>query len=218
MVKLQNSKDLIGLYDDLFETEKWNAVPAGTELVKENECVDNIYILRSGLAKISIEYNKKNVSLGYFVVGDMIGVLGIENCFTFPYSVFTLSDSEVYSVDRCRMEEVIKLVPTVAYNVKEQRARWTTNTINRLKALLFYSPYQRVADWLIDYSRTNCYKSNNVWTKLGTDEMAEYCNLAPFLYKSYISSLVVNKIIRITSKGMIVLDAKRLSEILLEKQ
>ncbi len=217
MVKLRNSKDLIGLYDDLFEAEQWDVLDSGNEIVSENERTEKVFVLRRGLAKVCLKHNNKNVSLGYFVAGDMIGVLNFEKCFNFPYSVITLSKTEVYSVDRCRMEEVIKLVPAVAYNLNEQRARWDSNTINRLKALLFYTPYQRVVDWIIDYNRFDCYKSNNIWTMLRTEDMAEYCNLAPFLYNSYISSLALSKIIRLTNRGIIILDPQRLQSILTEK-
>lgn len=214
MVTLKNSNDVITLYDDLFQAEQWDSVKAGEVLVKFQEYVNKVYVVRKGILKTRVNHGQEVLCLGFLVPGNIVGMLGAEHCQYFPYEIKAITDTEVYSVDRSRMEEVIRLVSAIDEHLKKQRAAWVTNTINRLKSMAFFTPYQRVVAWVIDYCKNDSYQTNKLWELLNNSEIAEYCNIKSEEYKVFISSLIQDKLIDTTNNNCTLLDKDQLEAII----
>ena len=218
MSNLQLRESVLSLCEDVVLPEQWECFRAGDTLVEAGEQLAQVYVIKTGLFKLSIQQEQASLTMGYFVKGDIAGLMGAESEFRYPYAIKAVVDTEVYVWDRSKILELMSLFPSIGNNLKSTKAILTNKIVDRLKSLVFYAPHQRVAAWVMDYSKFDIYYKNKIWPLLSSDEMAKYCNVNKETLEESLAEFSRAEIIEINENGCSVLDWKKLKFILRHTQ
>ena len=204
----------LSLCEDVVQPKQWERLKAGDTLVQAGETLPMVYVIKSGLFKLSINHNEVSLTMGYLVAGDIAGLLGRESDFSYPYSIKAVVDTEVYCWERSKIDELMNLFPSIGNSIKSTQAVWAHKIVERLRSLVFYAPHQRIAGWISDYRKFEIYHKNKIWSLLTAGEMAEYCHVDIETLEQALSDFTHSEIIDISGGDCVVLDWEKLKFIL----
>ena len=110
--------------------------PAGSEIIREGDNGDCMYVIQAGKAGVFKELDDKEVKLAELIEGDFFGEMAIFEQEVRSASVRALEDVRVLTIDKKNFLSRIHEDPTVAFNLVKtlsHRIRLLNNQHTRIK-------------------------------------------------------------------------------------
>lgn len=192
------SRLLSWLIDEVAQEAKVLTFAPNSRIIKEHGADRNVYIIKSGIVKVGVSYNKKELSLGFGVKGEVLWGALFNSCDS-PYSVDTVVDVEVYCWDCDSVVELMDIMPEIKSDIFDMHINWEQTMLNRIKMLGLMTPSQRVMEWVRMYLQNERYVSENIWTKIPVAEMNKYCSLSKKEYDLVFGQLVRKGVVQVSN-------------------
>jgi CRP-like cAMP-binding protein len=202
---------ILSLCEEVVSSEQLQKLGAGTVILKPGDKSQNVYVIKSGIFKIGIEYDKSVLTIGFLIPGDLTGLVGLHHSVEYPYFIQSVTDSELYVWERSRISELMNIIPEIGNKIKDSFTEWGIRVIERIKTLVFLAPYQRVAAWVKDYSTSNVYRDQSLWVKISKRDMAEYCFVKEADFEMSLKQLEEDGIISLKNNDCLVRDQEKLN-------
>ncbi len=208
------SKDELESIQHLFKTRNFKK---NQIIMFENDISNYVYFLRSGSAKIFRMYLDKEIIVGIAREGHMLGETEIfsteKNNIS---SVETLEDSSTCSISKEDFFELIQQYPSIlfkAYEILADRVRILNRTVRYLS---FYNVRTKVANILLDFCCNFSAQKGNQYivdNKINQTLIASMVGLTRESVSKTLSDFKKEKIIKLTSNNLIILDYEKLEAI-----
>ncbi|QQS51710.1 MAG: Crp/Fnr family transcriptional regulator [Bacteroidota bacterium] len=180
---------LLKLCEEVANPQQLKIVQKGSFLKEEEQNNRLVYIVKSGLFRIGVEYQQSTLPLSYIIPGESVGLMGLLQAINRPCYFEAVIRSEVYYLDYSHIKDLIVLEPELALAIKKHQSRLIIVLMERIKSLVFYSPFQRLVSWIAEYNRNKTFKEMRLWALLTADDMAAYCHMETSEFLGYLNEL-----------------------------
>jgi len=150
----------------------------GETIAKQGSFVTHVLYVKHGLVKVYREHNDET-NLIYSIVpaGSLVGLTNIYILNTYEFSVASLTDSSICSIDRQVLEQLVTENGAFAGSVVKSLNRETRQLRNKLASLTHKPLEGRLADSLI-YLEREVFQSRVFSHKLSRNDLAEFSGMS----------------------------------------
>lgn len=151
----------------------------GETIAKQGSFANNIFFIKSGLAKVYIEVddNEKNLILNILGSGNLIGLPSLYGNNIFNFSASAIEDTVICSIEKSIVRNLIKENGEFASEVIRTMNDCSVQSYQRLVSLTQKQMNGRLADALI-YLAENVYRSNSFKMSLSRKDLAELTSMS----------------------------------------
>ncbi len=214
MHTLIRETSFLSLLEEVASPQQLKTFKKGSLLTSEGQNNQNVYIVKSGLICVGIEYHSSALPVQYILPGEIIGLMGILQAVNYPCYFKTVTESEIYVWDYMPIRDLIMLEPEFALAIKRYQSQFILVLLDRIKSLVFYPPFQRVVTWIAEYNKNKAFKEMRMWSLLTAEDMAAYCHVDKSTFLRYLNDLTRTGVIIIATDDCHVADWEKLSYIL----
>lgn len=183
-------------------------------ICKQGAFASNVYFVDNGLMKAYMEYKDENLIMRFVKPGEIIGLSSLYNKGIFNYTVASIGQSSVVSVN----SEIIKCLfrenSDFAEKVFAQLNKETEDSLERVISLTQKQLNGRIADAILHLSK-NVYGSDDFNMQLTRRDVADFCGMSTESAIRIMKELHNDKIVNIEGKRLTIL-SKQLLESLSE--
>lgn len=185
-------------------------IKKGETLVNEGDTNSTLYIINSGLAKVT-RYNKhgKEQIISLLKDGDTIGeYFLISDYEPYNFSIVALSDMRVCTLAKKYMDEILEQHPDITKQLLFELSKKIINAENMLQSVTLSDALAKVAFVLLnllDKFGTSKDGREMFINPLTREEMAGFANLTRETMSRYLSRLAKQGIIAIEPNNLIVI-------------
>ena len=189
----------------------------GETIAKQGSFANNIFFIKSGLAKVYIEVDdsEKNLILNILGSGNLIGLPSLYGNNVFNFSASAIEDTLICSIEKSIVRNLIKQNGDFAAEVIRTMNECSVQSYHRLISLTHKQMNGRLADALI-YLSESVFRSDSFKMSLSRKDLAELTGMSTMSVVHIIKDFKDNGIIRnedgmmeITDKNLL----KRISKI-----
>jgi CRP/FNR family transcriptional regulator len=185
----------------------------GETLIKQGTFASSIFYIESGLVKVFIEGNSKNLILNITPHRNLLGLQAVfEGNNTYPYSVCCYSETVVRSVDIAIFKQLIRQNAAFANRIINHLNENTAQIYGRFYSLTRKQLHGRLADILLCLSN-RIFKSDTFILPLTRNDLGELTSMATESIIRLMKEFRDDGLIRISGKTIQLLDIQRLQRI-----
>ncbi len=185
----------------------------GETLIKQGTFASSIFYIETGLVKVSLEGNTKNLILSITPPKNLLGLQAVfEGNNTYPYTVCCYSETIVRSVDIALFRQLIRQNPAFANRIINNLNENTSLIYNRFYSLTRKQLHGRLADILLCLSN-RIFKSETFTLPLTRNDLGELTSMATESVIRLMKEFRDDGLIRITGKTIQLMDIPRLQRI-----
>lgn len=185
----------------------------GEMICKQGSFASHIMYLESGLVKIYLEGNPKDLILTITPQKNLIGLQALyEGNNIFLYSVSTYTDAAVRLIDIQIFKQLLMQNPHFAYRIINVLNESTSQAYGRFFSLTQKQLHGRLADILLCLSR-KIFKSETFDLPLTRSDLSDLTSMSTESVIRIMKELKDDKIININNKSISLLDIPRLGSI-----
>lgn len=184
----------------------------GEIICKQGTFATNIFYLRTGLVKLYIEGNPKNLIVKVIPQGNLIGLPALSDNNTFQYSVSAYVDTTVCMIDISVFQTILEKNSFFAKEVLNVVNKNTIQNYERFFSLTRKHLHGRLADILLCLS-VRIYKSREFKLDLGRKDLAEITGMSTESVIRLLKEFKDSNLISISGKSIKILDKERLINI-----
>lgn len=205
------------LTDEERETIRQNEIrinyKKGENITKQGSFASHIVFLESGLVKVFLEGNSKDLILKIIPPQHLIGLPSIyDGNNTFLYSASAYIDSEVRLIDINIFKNLLRSNSKFAAKVINILNENTAQIYGRFYCLTRKQSHGRVADILLCLSQ-RVYKRKDFTLELTRNDLADLTGLSPESVSRILKDFVEEEIIKVSGKKFEVFDFDKLEKI-----
>lgn len=219
----QIKKDFAPWFDELTDDQITKVVDnqvnlnynKGEILGKQGGFASHIIFLSKGLVKIYKEHNDKNLILKIVTPGEFIGLSSLYNTGILDYSIASIDNSKVYSIQSDIVKYLIRENTGFAEKIIGQINQNTSQYFERIISLTQKQLHGRIADAILHLSK-EIYKSDTFNMLLTRRDLADFCGMSTESAIRILKEFHNDKIVNIEGKNMQVISyqlLERLSEV-----
>jgi len=185
----------------------------GETLIKQGTFASSIFYIETGLVKVSLEGNTRNLILSITPPKNLLGLQAVfEGNNTYPYTVSCYSETIVRSVDIALFRQLIRQNPAFANRIINNLNENTSLIYNRFYSLTRKQLHGRLADILLCLSN-RIFKSETFTLPLTRNDLGELTSMATESVIRLMKEFRDDGLIRITGKTIQLMDIPRLQRI-----
>jgi len=191
-------KELIAIKKSTFVIKK------GKSIFQIGEKVEGIFFIYSGAAKIHAPWtDNKELIIRFAIAGDIVGHRGLMSQTTYPISATTLEDTTVCFIPNDFWEASLKANPSLTYTLMQFYAAELQKAENRMRNLTHQEVKGRIADALLDISRTFGHNADQFLAiTLTRQDIASYAGTTYETVFKFFTELIEKKIITTEGKNI----------------
>lgn len=183
-------------------------------ICKQGAFASNVYIVVSGMMKAYKEYKDENLIMRFVKPGEIIGLSSLYNKGTFFFTVASIGQSSVVSVNADIIKQLIRENPDFAEKVISQLNKETDDGLERVISLTQKQLNGRIADAILHFSK-NVYNADEFNMQLTRRDIADFCGMSTESAIRILKELHNDKIVNIEGKNLKII-SKQLLESLSE--
>jgi CRP/FNR family transcriptional regulator, polysaccharide utilization system transcription regulator len=185
----------------------------GETIIKQGSFASNIFYIESGLVKVYIEGNAKNLILNITPANNLLGLQSVyEGNNTFPYSVSTYSPTVVRSIDVAIFKQLIRQNAAFANRIINILNEGTAQIYGRFYSLTRKQLHGRLADILLCLSN-RIFKNESFELPLSRNDLGELTSMSTESVIRLMKEFKDDGLIEMKTKSIILLDIPRLHKI-----
>lgn len=194
-------KELIAIKKSTFVVKK------GKPIFQIGEKVEGIFFIYSGAAKIHAPWgDDKELIIRFATAGDIAGHRGLQPSTphqTYPISATALEDTTVCFIPNEFWEASLKANPSLTYTLMQFYAAELQKAEHRMRNLTHQEVKGRIADALLDISRTFGYNEDQFLAiTLTRQDIASYAGTTYETVFKFFTELIEKKIITTEGKNI----------------
>jgi CRP/FNR family transcriptional regulator, polysaccharide utilization system transcription regulator len=203
----EDEKELVNSHSVLVNYKK------GEMVCKQGSFASHVMYLESGLVKIYLEGNPKDLILTITPQNNLMGLQALfEGNNTFLYSISTYTDSTVRLIDIQIFKQLLKQNPSFAYRVINILNESTSQSYGRFFSLTQKQLHGRLADILLCLSR-KIFKNDTFDLPISRSDLSDLTSMSTESVIRILKDFKDDKIIDINNKSISLLDIARLDSI-----
>lgn len=185
----------------------------GENICKQGSFASHIMYLESGLVKVYLEGNPKNLILTITPRHNLLGLQALyEGNNTFLYSISTYTESAVRLIDIQIFKQLLRQNPAFGYRVINILNESTSQSYGRFLSLPQKQLHGRLADILLCLSR-RIFKSESFELPLSRSDLSDLTSMSTESVIRIMKDFKDDHIIEINNKSITLLDIPRLERI-----
>jgi CRP-like cAMP-binding protein len=185
----------------------------GENICKQGSFASHIMYIETGLVKVYLEGNPKNLIL---TITPRHNLLGLQSLFegnnTFLYSISTYTESTIRLIDVQIFKQIIRQNPAFGYRIINILNESTAQSYGRFFSLTQKQLHGRLADILLCLSQ-RIFKSESFDLPLSRSDLSDLTSMSTESVIRIMKDLKDDKIIEISNKSITLLDIPRLIRI-----
>lgn len=191
-------KELIAIKKSTFVVKK------GKPIFQIGEKVEGIFFIYSGAAKIHAPWgDDKELIIRFATAGDIAGHRGLMSQTTYPVSATALEDTTVCFISNDFLEASLKANPSLTYTLMHFYATELQKAEHRMRNLTHQEVKGRIADALLDISRTFGKNPDQfLAVTLTRQDIASYAGTTYETVFKFFTELIEKKIITTEGKNI----------------
>ncbi len=183
-------------------------------ICKQGAFASNVYFVENGLMKAYKEYKEENLIMRFVKPGEIIGLSSLYNKGTFHYTVASVGQTSVISINSEVIKSLIRENPDFAEKVITQLNKETEDSLVRVISLTQKQLNGRIADAILHLAQ-NVYNSDEFNMQLTRKDVADFCGMSTESAIRIMKELHNDKIVNIEGKNLKII-SKQLLESLSE--
>lgn len=185
----------------------------GETIIKQGTFASNIFYIESGLVKVYIEGNAKNLILNITPGKNMLGLQSVyEGNNIFPYSVSTYSPTVVRAIDVTIFKQLIRQNANFSNRIINILNESTAQVYGRFYSLTRKQLHGRLADILLCLSN-RIFKSESFELPLSRNDMGELTSMSTESVIRLMKEFKDDGLIEMKTKSITLIDIPRLQKI-----
>ena len=199
-------KDLIAL------KKKTLIIKKGRKVFSEGHPVEGIYFINEGAAKVSMHWGpQKELLLGFFKPGDVLGFRGIGGDQFYPVSATALEDSKVCFVDKSFLETSLIANTGLAYQMMLLYASELQKAEKRMRDLAHREVKGRIAAALLDIAEIfGMDEEGSIPISVTRQDIASYAGTTYETVFKFFTEPSIANIISTSGKSIRIIDQRAL--------
>lgn len=220
---MQVSKEQFSPWFDQLTDEQWKLVEENNvylnynkaeTICKQGAFASNVYFVEKGLMKAYKEYKEENLIMRFVKPGEIVGLSSLYNKGTFHFTVASVGQSSVFSVNSEVIKRLIRENPDFAEKVITQLNKETEDGLERVISLTQKQLNGRIADAILHFAK-NVYGSDEFNMQLTRRDVADFCGVSTESAIRIMKELHNDRIVNIEGKNLKII-SKQLLESLSE--
>jgi CRP-like cAMP-binding protein len=189
-------------------------LPRGAIVFFEGDPPRALYVVKSGQVKVAKASREgREVILGLFSEGASFGDAPVFDGEPYPATAVTLMDSEIWVIDRGRLEKFLTDHPRIALKIIQILSKRLRQSHNAVTNLALKNVSQRLADMVLSLAADRDAAQPTIDLKLTRQEMAELIGVSRETLIRELGRFEKRGLIRLTGKQITVTDAAALTAV-----
>ncbi len=181
-------------------------------ICKQGAFASNVYFVENGIMKAYKEYKEENLIMRFVMSGEIVGLSSLYNKGVFHYTVASIGQSNVMSVNSEVIKTLIRENPDFAEKVIAQLNKETEDGLERIISLTQKQLNGRIADAILHFSH-HVYHANEFTLQLTRRDMADFCGMSTESAIRILKELHNDKIINIEGKHLKIISMQLLENL-----
>ncbi|MBR5956787.1 MAG: Crp/Fnr family transcriptional regulator [Salinivirgaceae bacterium] len=203
------SKEQFSPWFDYLTDDQWKQVVGNTvhlnynkaeTICKQGAFASNLYFVESGMMKSYKEYKEENLIMRFVRPGEIIGLSSLYNKGTYHFTVASLGQSSVMSINADVVKMLIRENQNFAEKVIAQLNLETGDSLERIISLTQKQLNGRIADAIL-YFAEEVYHSDEFNMQLTRRDIADFCGMSTESAIRILKELHNDKIVNIDGKN-----------------
>lgn len=181
-------------------------------ICKQGAFASNVYFVDKGLMKAYMEYKEENLIMRFVKPGEIVGLSSLYNKGVFNFTVASIGQSSVISVNAEVVKQLIRENSNFAERVIAQLNKENGDAMERVISLTQKQLNGRIADAILHLSK-NVYESDEFNMQLTRRDVADFCGMSTESAIRIMKELHNDKIVNIEGKNLKIADKELLQKL-----
>jgi len=181
-------------------------------ICKQGAFASNVYFVESGMMKSYKEYKDENLIMRFVKSGEIIGLSSLYNKGTFHFTVASIGQSSVVSINAEIIKQLIRENSAFAEKVISQLNQETEDSLERIISLTQKQLNGRIADAILHFAH-NVYNSDEFNMQLTRRDIADFCGMSTESAIRILKELHNDKIVNIEGKNFKIISKQLLENL-----
>ena len=202
--------------DELLKFNKYRteiSYKKGETIIKQGTFVTNILFIKSGMAKIYIEGNQKNLIVKLAKEGELIGLTSLFNVEFHNFTVVAMEEpTTICLIEKKQFQAMVFENSNFAVEVIKDLDFNITKILKKLYCLTNKQLQSRIAEILLELS-TDVYQNDNFELTLSRKDLSEMTSMAMENVVRILKDFKKKEIIELEGKHIKILDKQKLIDL-----
>lgn len=181
-------------------------------ICKQGAFASNVYFVESGMMKSYKEYKDENLIMRFVKPGEIIGLSSLYNKGTYHFTVASIGQSSVVSINSEIIKQLIRENSIFAEKVISQLNQETEDSLERIISLTQKQLNGRIADAILHFAH-NVYNSDEFSMQLTRRDIADFCGMSTESAIRILKELHNDKIVNIEGKNFKIISKQLLENL-----